>query len=115
MIQKDLIKNLMQYSKEVTIPNYLFWEVKNENKKLFTLINKEFKVSVWGLKRGKFININSSNWLLPKQITHKDTLFNMVKKYLRQGYSLIADNQDLILKSVGLDCNKSIVFKGVLI
>lgn len=115
MIKKDLIKNLMRFNKMAYIPASLFLEVKNSNKDRFTLINKEFKAVVRTLKRGKFINIDESNYLQNKVRIKKDTLFKMVKKYLRKDYSLIADGENLILKGVaGLSINKNIVFQGVL-
>ena len=115
MIQKDLIKNLMRFNKRAYIPASLFVEIKNSNKDKFMLINKEFKAVVRALKRGKFNSINESNYLIEKSRTKKDTLFKMVKGYLRKDYSLFVDGENLILKGVsGLNINKNIVFQGVL-
>ena len=114
MITKDLIKNLMKFNKRANIPASLFVDIQNSNKEKFVLINKEFKTNVITLKRGKFNSINQSNYLILKDRTKKDTLFKMVKKYLRKDYSLFVDGENLILKSVAGTINKSIVFNGVL-
>ena len=115
MITKDLIKNLMRFNKRAYIPASLFLEVKNSNKDKFTLINKEFKAVVRTLRRGKFKSINESNYLDNRERIKKDTLFKMVKKYLRKDYSLIADGENLILKNLSmLGLNKNITFQGVL-
>lgn len=115
MKQKELIKNLAKFNKKALIPRSLFIEAKNSDKDKFILINKEFKVSARSLKRGKFNNINENNYLECKNKTKKDTLFKMVKRYLRKDYSLFADGTNLILKGVsGFNINKNITFQGVL-